>query len=62
MHYVLDQLHMVLVQVMLYLLQDPGFAKTTSATANKVIGTCTNPGSGANAIYDKTQTQELLIF
>ena len=57
MHYVLDQTSHGFSAGDVISITGSGFAKTTSATANKVIGTCTNPGPGANQFMLRPNTR-----
>ena len=57
MHYVLDQTAHGFSAGDVISVTGSGFAKTTSATANKVIGTCTNPGPGVNQFMIRPNTR-----
>ena len=57
MHYVLDQTAHGFSAGDVISVTGSGFVKTTSATANKVIGTCTNPGPGVNQFMIRPNTR-----
>ena len=57
MHYVLDQTAHGFSSGDVISVTGSGFVKTTSATANKVIGTCTNPGPGVNQFMIRPNTR-----
>ena len=57
MHYVLDQASHGFSAGDVVSITSSGFAKTTSGTANKVIGTVTNPGPGANQFMIRPNTR-----
>ena len=57
LHYVLDQTAHGFSAGDVISITGSGFVKTTSATANKVIGTCTNPGPGVNQFMIRPNTR-----
>ncbi len=57
MHYVLDQTSHGFSSGDVISITSSGFAKTTSATASKTIGTVTNPGPGANQFMLRPNTR-----
>ena len=57
MHYVLDQTAHGFSAGDVISVTGSGFVKTTSATANKVIGTCTNPGPGVDQFMIRPNTR-----
>ena len=57
MHYVLDQTAHGFDAGDVVSITSSGFAKTTTATANKVIGTVTNPGPGPNQFMIRPNTR-----
>ena len=57
LHYVLDQTAHGFSAGDVISVTGSGFVKTTSATANKVIGTCTNPGPGVNQFMIRPNTR-----
>ena len=57
LHYVLDQTAHGFSAGDVISVTGSGFTKTTSATANKVIGTCTNPGPGVNQFMIRPNTR-----
>ena len=57
MHYVLDQTNHGFSSGDVISITGSGFAKTTSATASKTIGTVTNPGPGPNQFMLRPNTR-----
>ena len=57
MHYVLDQTSHGFSPGDVISITGSGFAKTTSASANKTIGTCTNAGPGPNQFMLRPNTR-----
>ena len=57
MHYVLDQTNHGFSAGDVISITSSGFAKTTSSSANKTIGTCTNPGPGPNQFMLRPNTR-----
>ena len=57
MHYVLDQTAHGFAEGDLISVTGSGFAKTTSSTANKAIGTVTHPGPGPNQFMLRPNTR-----
>ena len=57
MHYVLDQTNHGFSSGDVISITSSGFAKTTSSSANKTIGTCTNPGPGPNQFMLRPNTR-----
>ena len=57
LHYVLDQTAHGFSAGDVISVTGSGFTKTTSATANKVIGTCTNPGPGVDQFMIRPNTR-----
>ena len=57
MHYVLDQTSHGFSVGDVVSITSSGFAKTTTATANKVVGTVTNPGPGPNQFMLRPNTR-----